>query len=60
MDDAYDIYIAAHVDEMKAENERLRIRVAELTVENAELCRQLDGRRRRAAYGDDYEWMNGD
>ena len=60
MDSPYDIYVTAHVDAMKAENAKLATQVRELVAENAELCRKLDRFRRAAAYGDDYEWLNGD
>lgn len=56
----YDIYVVEHVEAMKAENARLNAMVEQLSAENAELCRRLDRFRRAAAYGDDYEWLNGD
>ena len=58
MDSAYDIYVVAHVEAMKAENRELRRRWEEAVAENAELNRRLDRHRRAAAYADDLEWTN--
>lgn len=56
----YDLYIAAHVDEMKAENAYLWRRVRQLCGENAELSRMLDQRRRAECYEEkDWKWMDG-
>ena len=53
-DSPYDIYDRRMVDAMKAENDELRARVAELAAENARLCERIDRGRRAMAY----EWKN--
>ena len=55
-----DIYLTAHVDAMKAENERLKARVRELVAENTQMAKELDRHRRARAYRhDECDWMNG-
>lgn len=46
---AYDIYIVAHVEELKRERRRLEERVRDLVRENAELHMMLERERRRSA-----------
>lgn len=45
----YDIYVVAHVEELKEERARLEQRVRELVRENAELSMLLERERRRSA-----------
>ena len=45
----YDIYMVAHVEELKAERASLERRVRELVRENAELSMLLERERRRSA-----------
>jgi len=51
-------YIAADIDDLKAENARLRERVRQLVGENAELSRLVDEQRRARAYEEkDWKWL---
>lgn len=50
MDSPYDIYIVAHVDELKAELVAKDARIRELVRENALLNERLDRHRRAACY----------
>ena len=55
---AYDIYIVAHVDELRDERDRLRERVRDLVHENALLEAEVDKLRHRRR-DEDWSWMNG-
>lgn len=55
---AYDIYVVDDVEDLKAENARLRERVRQLVGENAELAARVDEQRRRRAYEEkDWKWL---
>lgn len=65
MDNPYDIYISAHIDDLKRENRELREKWQRVCHENSLLCAEVDKLKHekrqaewQAEWQESFEWMN--